>query len=242
MRFLLFIALSATALAQQSAPPLREVHLRLLAFESTSIPEKSYLFDPATTQPVPGIEAPIKGYLNHEGVTVRISGNELVFLKSVNVQDLKNPESQLAKVTLPKTGSQFMLIFLPDANQKLRVLPLDDSIKEFPLGSYRVISLSRFPVKLTLEEKAYEFKPGQSSLITDPPVQENNHSAMYAFSQVDGKWQRIGSGLWPHPGKKRGVEIFFDNPVSKQTELRGFRDISPPDPGAPPASSNAQAP
>jgi hypothetical protein len=242
MRLLLLIVLTANAFAQQSAPATRDVHLRLMAFENTSIPAESYVFDPAVTQPVPGIAAEIKGYLNHEDMTLKIAGNDLLFSKSMKAEDMKKPEFQLAKVTLPKVGNRFLLIFLPGPDQKFRVLPLDDSIKEFPLGAYRVISLSNFPVKLTLEEKAYEFKPGQSSLITDIPVQENHHSAMYAFSQVDGKWQRIGSGLWPELGNKRSIQIFYDNPESKQTELRGFRDVSPPVPGAAPEPTNAQTP
>ena len=241
MRLLLFIALTATAFAQ-SAPSGREVHLRLMAFDNATIPAESYIFDPAAPQPVAGVAAPIKGYLNHEDQVMRLYGNDVVFSKSMKVEDQKKPELQLAKVSLPKTGNRFLLVFLPDANQKFRILPLDDSIKEFPIGSYRVISLSRFPVKLTLEDKAYEYKPGQSAIIADAPVQANHHSAMYAFSQIDGKWQRIGSGLWPELGKKRSIQIFFDNPESKQTELRGFRDISPPVPGAEPAPSNAQVP
>lgn len=241
MRILLFIVLTATAFAQQSAPPTREVRLRLLAFDTVSIPEKSYIIDPAASQPASGLDAPIKGYLNHEDLGLTLYGSEMIFSKSAKAEDAKKPEFQLAKVTLPKTGNRFMLVFLPDANQTFRILPLDDSIKEFPLGSYRVISLSRFPVRLTLEDKIYEYKPGQSEVIADPPVQGNNHSAMYAYSQIDGKWQRIGSGAWPHPGTKRSVQIFFDNPLSKQTELRGFRDISPPAPGAL-SPANAQVP
>ena len=206
-----------------------------MAFDATAIPAESYVFDPAAQVPVAGIVAPIKGYLNHEGVSVQLFANDIVFSKSMKAEDAKKAEMQIAKVTLPKTGNRFMLVFLPAANQTFRVLPLDDTIREFPLGSYRVISLSRFPVKLTLEGKAYELKSGESSIISDAPVQENHHSAMYAYSQVDGKWQRIGSGLWPELGKKRSVQIFFDNPMSKQTELRGFRDISPPVPGAEPS-------
>jgi len=231
MRLLLFLLLAVPAIAQQSAPPGREVRLRLIAFDSATIPAESYLVDPAAPQPAAGVAAPVKGYLNHEDVAARLFGNDVVFTKSKKIEDLKKPEMQLAKVALPKTGNRFLLIFLPAADQTFRILALDDSIREFPLGAYRVISLSSFPVKLTLEEKAYEFKPGQSSVITDAPVQENHHSAMYAYSQVDGKWQRIGSSLWPELGRKRSVQIFFDNPQSMQTELRGFRDIAPPVPG-----------
>jgi hypothetical protein len=231
------LCLLAVALATQTISVGREVTLRLLAFDTATIPAESFVFDPAAAQPEPGVEAPIKGYLNHEGVTLQLGGNDLVFSKSSKVEDANDASLQLAKVTLPKTGRNFMLIFLPAGNERFRVLAVDDSVSEFPLGSYRVINLSRVPVRLSLEKKIFEFKSGQSQLITEPPVQANNHSAMYAFAEIDGKWQRIGSGLWPHPGLKRSVQIFFDNPDSAQTELRGFRDIAPPKPAPPKTSS-----
>jgi hypothetical protein len=236
MRYLLFFALIMTAVAQDSGKNAREVYLRLLAFDHTTLPPETFFFDLAAPQPQPGLKAEIKGYLNHEGMKLQIFGNELLFSKSSKTEDAGKSELQVAKVNIPKSGNRFILVFLPGQDQTYRVLPLDDSIKEFPLGSYRVISLSRFPVKLTLEGKSYEFKPGQSSLITDPPVQANNHSAMYAFTEINGKWERIGSNLWPHPGRKREVQIFFDNPASRTTELRGFKDISPPVPNAAPAT------
>jgi hypothetical protein len=226
MRYLLFLLLAVSAHAQ--GPPVREVSLRMMAFETSSIPPECFAFDPAAPPGAAGTEAPIKSYLNHESVKVMMTGNELAFSKSANVADLNKPEFQLAKVTLPKAGNRFMLIFLPNGDKGFRVMPLDDSLKEFPIGAYRVISLSSLPVKLTLEDKAYEFKPAQSSLIENPPVRANNHSAMYAYSFIEGKWARIGSGLWPALGKKRSVQIFWDNPVSRKTELRGFRDVSPP--------------
>ena len=242
IHLLLLLVFTVSAFAQQQAPAPREVYLRLMAFDATSIPPESYIFDPAAQIPVAGLVAPIKGYLNHEYVSVKLLANDLVFSKSMKPEDAKNTEMQIAKVTLPKTGNRFMLVFLPAANQTFRVLPLDDTVRGFPLGSYRVINLSCFPVKLTLEDKSYEFKSGQSSIISDAPVQENRHSAMYAYSQVDGLWQRVGSGLWPELGKKRSIQSFFDNPLSKQTELRGFREISPPPPGAEPSPTTANVP
>lgn len=233
-RCLLFAALAGSAFAQSDDRPARKVFLRLLAFDGASIPEESYAFDPALPEGGGvGIEAPIKGYLNHEGVSLALRGSQVRFMSSSKVEDLKRPESLLAQVTLPKKGTRFILIFLPGGKTKFQVFALDESLRAFPTGSYRVFNLSKHPVRLMLEKKGYEFQPGKSSLITDPPVRKNNHSAMKAAVEVDGKWQRIGSGLWPHPGRKRSIQMFFDNPVSKKTELRGFRDVSPPTRAAP---------
>jgi hypothetical protein len=227
---LLFLALAAQAFSQSM--PAREVRLRLLAFDNTSIPEHAYAHDPAMAS-APGVEAPIKGYLNHESVALRLTGNDVIFSSSAAAHEAGRAEFQLAKATLPNAGRDFLLIFLPIGEQKFRVLPLDDSTKEFPLGSHRIVNLSSSSVRLMLEKKPFPLKPGQISIITDPPVQANQHSAMYAFKVAHGKEQRIGSGLWPHPGQKRSIQLFFDNHESGQTELRGFRDISPPVPNSP---------
>lgn len=228
LRAFVFAILTGTALAQTDPPPTREVTLRLLAFDANSIPPESFAHDPASPQPGPGVSAPIKSYLNHEVTNLKLFGNTVVFSSTAQAKDPKAAELEFAKVLLPNIGNRLLLIFLPAAKGKFKVFVLDDSVKAFPLGSYQVFNLSHLPVRLTLENKPFDFKPGQDTLISDPPVQENQHSAMYAFVQADGKWQRIGAGLWPHPGKKRSIQIFFDNPESQQTELRGFRDIAPP--------------
>ncbi|RYD49078.1 MAG: hypothetical protein EOP85_02320 [Verrucomicrobiaceae bacterium] len=228
MRYLLILLLTVSAHAQT-----RQVSLRLLAFDGMNIPPESFAFDPAAPPGTAGVKAPVKGYLNHEVTKVILSGSKVVFAKTANPEDLKKPEMVLADVNLPRAGTRFMLIFLPKATGEVgyQVMPLDDSVKDFPLGSYRIINLSRFPVKLNLQDKSFEYKAGDSKVIENPPVGADKHSAMYAFSMIDGKWARIGANTWPHPGKKRSVQMFFDNPDTKRTELRGFRDISPPVPG-----------
>jgi hypothetical protein len=49
---------------------------------------------------------------------------------------------------------------------------------------------------------------------------------MKAFCLKEGNWQRIGSGVWTSPGKKRVLQLFFVNSATGQLEMRGFRDIA----------------
>ncbi len=212
------------------AASARDVTLRLLAFDNSVVRDGAHAFDPAAGD-APGVPAPIKGFLNHETVTLTVAGPEVLFSTAGKSEDAAKPESMIAKAKLPGSGKRFILIFLPGPAGNAPVLVIDDTVRGFPLGSYRVFNLSRKPVRLTLERKPYEYAPGKGGIIEDPPVQANQHSAMYAFTQSDGKWQRVGSGLWPHPGTRRSIQIFFDNPQSGRTELRGFRDIAPPRPG-----------
>ncbi len=231
MRLLfLSVLLAATAPAQS----IRNVRLRLLAFDTATAPKESFLVDPAAKEPLDGIEAEVKAYLNHEAVDAQLAGNSIVFTSVKSAAEAAKPENQLAKVTLPEKGNQFVLLFLPSGDGKYKILPMADSVKSFPLGAYQVISLSSNLVRLTLEKKVYDFKPGQISTIEDPPVGDNQHSAMHSYIQEGDKWQRIGAGVWPSLGKKRSIQVFFDNPISKQTELHSYRDVSPPSPSEAP--------
>lgn len=211
----------------------REVSLRLLAFDAATARPGGMAHDPSAKQALPAVAAPIKDYLNHEAVRIQLTGVEVLFSKSGDPAEAAKPDQRIASATLPATGSQFLILFLPGADGTARTLVVDDSTRAFPPGSYQIFNLSRQPVRLVLENKPFEFAPGKSGVIQDPPVQENQHSAMYAFSQVDSKWQRIGSGLWPHPGTRRSLQVFYDHPGTGRTQLKGFRDVAPP---APPAA------
>jgi hypothetical protein len=227
MRLFRFFSAALILLGTPLSLAARDLTLRLLAFDPSTVQAGAHAFDPGVKD-APGVPAPIKGFLNHEGVKLTATGNELLFSRSATSNEAAKPESLIATVKLPASGSRFILIFLPGPAGKAPVLVVDDSVPGFPLGSYQVFNLGRKPVRLVLENQPFEYAPGKSGIIKDPPVQENQHSAMYAFTETDGKWERIGSGLWPHPGTRRSIQLFFENPATGRTELKGFRDIAPP--------------
>lgn len=230
MRHLLLLLLTVPAFAKEPEP-VREVKLRLVAFDPI-VPEKMasrkcLIADAAAIHPGAGAPAEIKKVLDANPKEIRLKGNDLLFLESAEAKDPERPGIPLPKVTLPNAGDRFIVIFLPPVapGVECRVVTVDDSGKEFPAGSYRVVNQSSAPVKLTLEGKAFEIKAGGNALIENPPANEKKMSVMYAYRLEGGKWQRVGAGLWPHPGKKRSVQVFWDNAVTGRTELKGFRDV-----------------
>jgi hypothetical protein len=227
MRPLLVLSLTAfLASAQQVTPPSRSVNLRLLSFDPEGSNPDLHCHDVGNAQKPPGVKTPLKNYLNHELSALKLSGRDLVFSNSPQAPSAEN---SLGRVTLPEKGDRFLLLFFPaEKPGNYRIMAMDESLQAFPLGSFRVFNVSSSKIRLTLEKTDYECLPGKETMITNPPVGENHHSGMYAHAWINDNWQRIGSGLWPHPGVKRDLEIFFDNPETEQIELRGFRDISPP--------------
>lgn len=225
---LLASALTATLGAQEKAatPPLE---LRLLAFNSSHGITEAHAHDPAKPGG-PSVPTPVKTYLNHEFVTVPATGRSLAFTTKPDPASLTRPGELLGEVTLPAGTRSAILLFLPTAptsKARFKILPIDDSPKGFPVGSFQIFNLSQEAVRLQLESKNFDFKPGQSSLIEDPPVGENHHCAMRAFAFHKNKWQRVATSLWPPPGEARVLQILFQHPQTGQVQLRGFDDVPP---------------
>lgn len=234
---LLLAALLTVPLGAQEKPAAPPLELRLLAFNSSLGIAEAHAHDPAK----PGsasVPTPVKTYLNHEFVTVPASGRSLAFTAKPDAGSLTRPGELLGEVTLPEGTRSAILLFLPTApasKTRFKILPIDDSKKGFPAGSFQVFNLSPQAVRLQLESKNFDFKPGQNSLIEDPPVGENHHSAMRAFAFHKNQWQRVATGLWPPPGDARVLQILFQHPQTGQVQLRGFDDVPPREAAAAPA-------
>lgn len=224
----LWVAAASPFASAQAPAGATRVELRLLAFAPPQDSGELFVHDPAAKDDAAGIAVRLKSYLNHENVSLGLLGRELIFSASPRRTSLTQPGAQLARVTLPAGKREFILLFLPQTQEGRvgwQVLPIDDSLRGFPPGSIQILNLSASPVRIQLEETDFEFKSGESKLIADPPVGRNQHAAMTAHAFVEGEWRRIGAGLWPHPGRKRTVQILFDEPASGQVQLRGFRDV-----------------
>jgi hypothetical protein len=234
-----FIALLGFTLpavqAQDPAPapaPAQEsgMKLRAISFMVDKPITGLFAHDPSVPGAIPGVAFPVKTYLNHEFSQVPVRGDTVVFTGSSDPASAKDAAKIIAKAKLPSGFRKGIFIFLPGTGRPgdtaYRVLVMEDSLGSFPRGSVKVMNLSPVPVRVRLEKTVYEFKSGETKLIEDQPVGENNSSSMLAFALKNNDWQRIGAGVWPHPGEKRVIEIIFENPKSGQVELAGIRDVA----------------
>ena len=216
------------AMAQQGGGVKAE--LRLLAFSSDIKVTEAYAHDVAGPVDVPGVKVDIQSYLNHDFSALTLRSRKIAFSTKPDRGSLTREGELVAEVTLPEGGDSSILLFLPGkagAKQMYQVLPVPDSKRAFPAGSYSCTNLSGLPVRLTLEEKAYDFKPGLAMLIQNAPVQANGHSAMRTFAFKDNKWFAVSTGLWPAPGESRNLMIFFQDTVTGNLRLQAFDDVPP---------------
>ena len=103
---------------------------------------------------------------------------------------------------------------------------LADDRKSFPPGSHLIVNLCDRPLKITLEDKEFEFAGGEVRAIEDPPVGERSTSSMKAFLRNGEDWEPISSSSWTHPGTRRGIQVFYKRPGSTRYMVSGIRDVS----------------
>lgn len=234
---LLWLASACMLTAQPASPAPLPLHLRLLAFQPGQATDQAFLHDPAAPPTAGGIKAPVKSYLNHEFTPVIATSPKLILTKSADRASLTQTDQWLAEITLPGGLRSAVLVCLPEpagAKYPYRVLVIDDSKKTFPPGSFRVTNLSPSQVRIELEKRPWVIKPGATEMIIDPPVRHGNLSGMKTFVLEGQNWRRIASGIWPHPGKERVIQLLFYHPVAKQVQLRAFDDIPPRESSTPP--------
>ena len=226
--FLPFLVPSFLA-AQESET--RVLRLRCISFQVDGrIPELFAHSVPQDDEPDEGVAVEVRTYLNHEYLRLPMKGDRIAFTTDLDAASVNDEEKLVARLKLSDGLRPAILMFLPGDGQegslKYRVMAIEDTVGEFPRGSLKVMNLSPAPIRLMLEEEKFDFRSGDVRLIDDMPVGERNSAAMKAFIFAEGKWIRIGAGIWPHPGEKRVLQIAFYNPKSRNIEVRGIRDIA----------------
>lgn len=228
------IALFVTLLAAPVLHAQGQVDLRLLAFSADLNLDETFVHDPAVPDS-PSVKGTIKTYLNDEFIKVPLTTRKVAFTTKADSASLTREGELIGEVTLPADVRTATLLFLPgggSGKSKCVILTINDSKRAFPAGSYNATNLSPLPVRLRLESKNYDFKPGQNLIIEDAPTREGGRIGMHAYAFEDNAWKPIGAGLWSHPGRARKVLVMFMNPEAKAVQLRSYADGAPREPQA----------
>jgi hypothetical protein len=172
----------------------------------------------------------VKSFLNHEGTVFKLKGPKIVLTTQAGAASAKDPAQLIGSCELPAKGGSVILLFVPEKadSPTSKIVVIDDSKKAFPPGSFKIANLSSIPVKIELEKKPFDFKPGEIRNIEDPPVNDANASGIKGTCESGGEWHMFSSGVWPHPGGKRVLQVLTDNAETKLVDIRGFRDVATP--------------
>lgn len=229
MKTSLILALSIAFFPLVTKVVGQDVRVRSLCFKE-GFPVELYAYETAGFAKAGMVE--IKSFLNHEESILKLKTRSVLFTRKSNPASATDVNEVIGKVDLPPASPSCILLFMPESNEpgnyQSKVVSIDDSAKSFPPGSFKVVNLGSLPVKIELEKESYEIPAGESKVIDKPPYGENQSVAMTAFCKRDEKWQTITSSVWLNPGTRRVLQLITEDPVSKQVEIKGIRDVVVP--------------
>lgn len=155
-----------------------------------------------------------------------LSSRKLVFLSP------KNPETVLAKTTLPSSDREFILMFLPSPKGStlpyiVHAVPL--SLKGFGSGDFAFFNYSRGPIGFKIDKGAFAVDSGKVFVYQTNPKKEGNKSRAFVChrKRKDGSWETTpfySSRLIIQAGV-RNLILIFQNPRNGKIAFRGIPDF-----------------
>jgi len=217
------------AFAQANAASGEVFTVRLLSFTPGSRVDEVFIQDPIAPDAAP-VPSEIKSYLNDQSTSVTLKSRKVAFTLKRERSSLKTDGELLGEVTLPEKSRSVICLFLPGKvgdKSRFQIMPISDTKTDFPVGSFHVTNLSPLPVRIQLENKPYDFRPGQVVIIQNPPLRDGSQSAMRTFAFKNNQWQPVSAGIWPAAGRSRKLMILYANPANGNIQMNAFDDVPP---------------
>lgn len=204
------------------------MRVRGLSFPADLALTDVFVHDLAASKEGPPTKIDVSTHLGGAGQFLSLKGDRVV-LSDLSEQPLSQGDAHVfGSLKIPRDAKDGVFLILPGSGKAgdpaRRAMFLDVSPKVMPPGTMLVINLSPAEVGLQLEKEMHRFKPGEQKVIKELPVGPNGLTSINGFRQKGDQMQKILSGAWPSPGAFREIRIFFDNPQSGTTEVRGYRD------------------
>ncbi|MEM9080245.1 MAG: hypothetical protein AAGC74_06075 [Verrucomicrobiota bacterium] len=223
-RLLLLILVSITPLFAQSDTPTRKIDCRFISISERS--DLSSILNIATEDLE--IACKVKRLKLDRERTECIAVNDV--LTFVTAGDKK----PLAKVRIPPSVDDAILIFVPDPSKEAklpyRIFPIDDSDKNFPSAGASVVNFYGSQVRFIIGENKGLLEPFKSTGIKRPEKRDDFNMALVGvqFKNNQGSWQTVRETKVRFiPGLRYLVFTYVD-PSSKRPTVKTVKDFLEP--------------
>ena len=219
--------IGVTTLGAFAQQPAVQAKIRLLAFTPDLQFQEAFARDPSVQDGSEGALTPINTFLDSDPVMVTTKSRKIAFTTKSDYGSINRPNELIGEATLPGNAHSAIFVFLPGKpgdKAKSQILAFDDSKQAFPAGSLNIVNISPQAVRLTLEKTNYDFIPGKTILIPEPPLRPGNLTGMRAFVQKGSEWAPLSTGIWSYTKSRRKLAIIFQNVATTKIELRTIED------------------
>lgn len=224
--FCLFLLLSGLVAAQET----RTVSLRTLCFKRVVDTKDVVLMTGSPDNPVP-LPVPVYLSIYSDEIAAEVSGDKLVFAIPEIGEDGETIYRPIGEGKLP-AGNRLAAIFIPSGDPDLpyRILVLDETEENFPLGSTIVVNLSSEKTRITLGEHDRVVEPGKvTKLPIATEVNDLNQATVRIFIPhgKSDKWRAVSSTTWRALPELRNLAIAYQDPRNGRTSVNCYQEIPP---------------
>ncbi|MEX1116643.1 MAG: hypothetical protein WEB53_15465 [Akkermansiaceae bacterium] len=227
MKFLLVVLIASSLAAQLSAQQIRPVKLRSICFQHVGDLKK--LFAISGGEKPKAVEVTLFTTVISEEVDAFASDEMLTFAVP---DEAAAGASKFKIIATAKAvpGPRQLVIFIPGApdGSPYRCFVIDDSERNFPMGSTMAVNLSTLPFRLSIGEHLKDIAPGKIENI--PMARKTNDRGQVsviisiADSTSDGGWRAVNQTRWFTGTDKRDLAISYIHPRTKQAAVNCYGD------------------
>lgn len=138
--------------------------------------------------------------------------------------------NEVARVNLPPTGGEFLLLFTTTGPNSIRIAPVDFSINAVPSGNYLVYNISSHRLAFSFGEAKRIIEAGEKCLVA-PLTGDDSYVPLRVYDEYKGKPRLIVSGR--HFNRANARQIFFftsDDKPNTPVKIQVFTSLIPQSP------------
>lgn len=158
---------------------------------------------------------------------------EIIFFRPSAITDFQFDASAtiVGKIALPAGAPRVLLLFervAPGSEENYKIHALDNSLSQFPAGSYRFFNTSKSTLLGYLGSTKFTLKPNQTQIVTASGADQHNNVELRFFRPDDdtGQMTKIYSSVWNI--KKNRRSTVFITPSKTRTKKLSIRKIVEP--------------
>jgi hypothetical protein len=198
----------------------RSVECRILTFERAGGVKKLQLLSDKKKL------TKVDMHKNNFSGPYKIKGSVLFFYNEVTkIEDLKHTPT-VAKVALPASlGNRVLLIALVHKG-KYEFIPMKDSYESFNNGQIRMINLTSKVIGAMLNQKSVMIKPGKMHLwkkISTQKKKAHEYPAEF-YTKDKEKFKIFSSGYWQYRPDVRKYSFLYNDPKSGRIRIKSIAD------------------
>lgn len=156
---------------------------------------------------------------------VTAGGMLRIHAKPVTVEG-KVTHPVLSTTKLPTGIKRALIVLFPDpknAKEPYRSLVFDHDLKDFPLGVYRLINLSPYPIRGSIARDFVEAKPG--AIANLEPKGEPGAIVPVRFEFFDtGRWRLLTETRYAIRKDRRWLTCIYADPATGRMNIRSIPD------------------